>query len=115
MTPGPALDSLVARKVWRAIVVTEAATNESYMVGQADGGKVPVPPFSTNLDDAHRVVEHFRTKGWAFRVKSVPDEDAFHACFYKDDGRTYTFVKADTVEAAICLAAISAVANRNTL
>lgn len=85
------------------------------MVGQADGGKVPVPPFSTNLEDAHRVVEHFRTKGWAFRVRSVPTEDAYQACFYKDDGRTYTFVVAPTVPEAICLAALSAVGGRNTL
>lgn len=114
-TPGPALDSLIARKVWRAIVVSEAATGESYMVGQANGGKVPVPPFSTVLTEAHRVVEFFQNKGWSFRVKHIPDDDEYHGCFYRDDGRTYTFVKASEVPHVICLAALAALSNSNTL
>lgn len=114
-TPGPILDSMIARKVWRALVVTESETGESYMVNQDDHSKVPVPQFSTNMDEAQRVVEFFQSKGWSLRVQSVPENDNFQACFFRDDNQTYRFVKADTVEWAICEAALAALNGTNIL
>jgi hypothetical protein len=113
MEPGTQTDSLIARKVWRAIVVNDTETGESYMVGQEKHDKVPVPPFSTDYTEAHKVVEHFQNMGWTFRVQSVPEEDVFRACFFKDDNRTYKFIKADTMPLVICEAAIAAINGTN--
>ena len=113
MEAGVALDSLIARKVWRAIVVNDAVSGESYMVAQATGGKVPVPAFSTDLKEANRVVEFYQTQGWFFRVKSIPEEDGFHGCFYKEDGRAYVFHRAPTIPLVICTAALALVNGMN--
>lgn len=108
------MDNLIARKLWRAIVVSEAS-GESYMVRQEDGGKVPVPPFSTSTEDSHKVAEFLRTKGWFFRIKHHPELNEYRACFYKEDGRVYTFVKGDTIPYTICLAALACISNNNVI
>lgn len=90
-------------------------SGESYMVRQEDGGKVPVPLFSTNTEDSYRVVEFLRTTGWFFRIKHHPDVGEYRACFYKEDGRTYTFVKGDTIPITICLAALACISNKNVI
>ena len=108
MVPGIQTDSLIARKLWRAIVVNDSETGQSYMVEQATSGKVPVPAFSTDIDEAHKVVEYFQSKGWTFRVRNLVEEDMFQACFFKEDNRKYRFVKAETMPLAICEAAMSA-------
>jgi hypothetical protein len=113
--PGPLMDSAIARKVWRAIVVADIETGESYMVEQTDHSKVPVPAFSTDLDEAHKVVEFFQAKGWTFRVRSVPEDDNFQACFYRDDSQNYRFMKADTMPMVICEAAIAAINGTNII
>lgn len=110
---GVQMDSLIARKLWRVFVVNDTETGEHYMVGSDDGEKVPLPPFSTNIDEAHRIVEFFQTKGWTFRVRNIPERDAFHACFYRDDGRQYRFLEAETMPMAICLAALAAHSGTN--
>ena len=111
--PGIAMDSLIARKVWRALVVNDTDTGESYMVGEADHAKVPVPDFSTDIDQAHKIVEYFQNKGWLFRVQSAPIDDQFRACFFKNDSRAYRFVQADTMPMAICEAALAALSGAN--
>ena len=108
MVPGVQTDSLIARKLWRAIVVNDSETGESYMVGQDNADRVPVPPFSTDIDEAHKVVQYFQTKGWSFRVRNLAEEDMYQACFFKEDNRKYRFVKAETMPLAICEAAMSA-------
>lgn len=109
------MDSAIARKVWRAIVVADTETGESYMVEQAQHTKVPVPTFSTNLEEAHKVVEFFQSKGWTFRVRSIPEDDNFQACFFRDDNHNYRFVKADTMPMVICEAALAAIKGTNIL
>jgi len=113
--PGPLMDSAIARKVWRAIVVADTETGESYMVGQDDHSKVPVPAFSTELEEAHKIVEFFQAKGWTFRVRSIPEDNNFQACFYRDDNRQYRFVKAETTPMVICEAALAALNGTNIL
>ncbi len=113
--PGPFLDNLIARKVWRALVVTESESGESYMVNQDDHSKVSVPAFSTDLDQAQKVVDYFQNKGWSLRVQSVPENDNFQACFFRDDNQTYRFVHADTVPSVICEAALAALNGTNVI
>jgi len=110
---GIQMDSLIARKVWRVFVVSDSATGESYMVDSDTGEKVAIPAFSTDIDEAHRVVEFFQTKGWAFRVKHIPENDVYHAMFFKDDGRTYKFIAADTMPLAVCIAALACLGGLN--
>lgn len=114
-TPGITTNSLIARKVWRAIVINDMDSGESYMVGQKDHAKVPLPDFSNDLKEAHTIVEFFQNKGWAFRVRSIPEDDNFQACFYRDDNRTYKFSKAYTMPMVICEAALAALDGTNLL
>ena len=107
------MDSLIARKVWRAIVITE--NGEHYMVNQDDQSKVSIPQFSTDYDEAQKVVEFFQTKGWTFRLQSAPESEEFRACFFRDDGRTYQFMRAQTVPMVICEAAIAAINGTNII
>jgi hypothetical protein len=115
MTPGPATDSLVARSIWKAIIVTETETGESYMVNQDDYSKVKVPPYSTSVDEAHRIVEYFQNQGWSARIRNVPEQDVFMVSFFKHDGRTYRFMKGDTLPMAICMAALDLINGSNTI
>jgi hypothetical protein len=115
MTPGIDTDSMIARKVWRAIVVSDGETGENYMVGQDNHDHVPIPKFSTEIDEAHKVVEMFQTKGWTFRVRSLPEDDAFEACFYREDSKRYRFSKSATMPMAICEAALAALTNTNVV
>lgn len=93
--------------------MNDIETGEAYMVGQADHAKVPVPEFSTDVEQAHKIVEFFQNKGWLFRVRSVPEHDHFQACFFRDDNRNYRFVKADTMPMVICEAALAALNGTN--
>jgi hypothetical protein len=102
---GVQMDSLIARKLWRVVVVNDAEIGKSYMVGQGDKKRVPLPPFSTDMDQASRVVDFLSTKGWTFRYRHDPKTDLFEAVFYRD-GMDYTFVTGETVPMAICNAAL---------
>ena len=113
MIPGIQMDSLIARKIWRSIVVNETETGESYMVGQADHAKVPIPKFSTNQEDAHKIVEYFQAKNWFFRVKHIPEKDMYQTCFYKEDNHQYQFSAADTLPMAICIAGLAVIDGSN--
>lgn len=114
-SPGPFMDSLIARKVWRAIVITDTESGEHYMVNQDDQTKVSIPQFSTDFDEAQKVVEFFQTKGWTFRLQSAPESNEFRGCFYRDDNQTYRFMKADSVPMAICESAIAALNGTNII
>ncbi len=110
---GPQTDSLIARKLWKALVVTDTETGEDYMVGEKTHEKVPVPKFSTDTDEAHRIVSFFQSKGWMFRVKNIPEEDTYQACFFRQDNRRYLFVKEQSLPMAICVAAFAALNGTN--
>ncbi len=111
--PGIVMDSLIARKIWRVLVVNDTDSGESYMVGEDDHSKVPVPKYSTDIDQAHKIVEYFQNKGWLFRVQNVPVDNQFRACFFKNDSRAYRFVQADTMPMAICEAALAVLSGAN--
>jgi hypothetical protein len=104
---GIQMDSMIARKIWRSIVVTESETNETYMVGQVDHSKVPVPAFSTDQDTAYKVVEYFQSHGWTFRIQHIAEDDIYRASFFKEDSRQYRFESAKTVPMAICKAGLA--------
>jgi hypothetical protein len=114
-TPGPHVDSMIARKVWRAIVITDTASGENYMVNQDDQSRVSIPAFSTDFDEAQKVVEFFQAKGWSFRLQSVPETNEFRGCFFRDDGQTYRFMKAATVPMTICESALAALNGTNII
>lgn len=109
METGFQMDSQIARKIWRSIVVSDINTGENYMVGQADHAKVPIPKFSTDTDDAHKIVEFFQCQGWTFRIRHIPENDTYEACFYKDNGLNYRYMVSDTLPMAICIAGLAVI------
>lgn len=115
MLPGPAMDATIARRLWRAIVVVDTATGRCHMVAEADGRAVPVPPFSTDLMEAHKIVRLFQSQGWSARLRTVPERGTSEACFTRNDGRTYRYSAAETMPLAICQAALDALDGRNVM
>lgn len=113
MTPGPTLDALVARRLWKAIVFIDTASNTSYLIQQDDRARLPLPPYSTDLEEAHRVVRFMQSKGYAARIRHDPEGGIYRACFTLDDGRTYFYSRAATMPHVICIAALAALDNKN--
>ena len=111
MTPGAALDALVARRLWRAIVYVEAG--KSWLVEQGTNKRVPLTAYSTDLDEAQRVVRLMQSRGFTGRVGHDPGLDRYRAVFTRDDGRVYRWTLSETMPHAICLAALSAVDGTN--
>ncbi|RYD39560.1 MAG: hypothetical protein EOP83_36590 [Verrucomicrobiaceae bacterium] len=113
MTPGPSLDGMIARRLWRALVFVDTATKTSYLIQQGDRARLPLPPYSTDLDEAHRVVRFMQNQGYAARIRHDPESGMYRACFTLNDGRVYVYNKAETMPAAICIAALLALDNKN--
>ena len=108
LTPGPHTDALIARRLWRAIVVFDVEGQGAHLVKEGEHTPVPLPPYSTNVDEAHRVVQHMQSKGYVARLKSAPDIGKCFACFYRNDGRNYRMSEGQTLSMAICMAALEA-------
>jgi hypothetical protein len=104
------MDSAVARRIWRVIVVNDTETGERYMVGDPDHSKVPLPNFSTVIDDAYRIVDFFSAKGWGFRITHNAEVDTYEGCFFRDDNRSYPIISAKTTTMLVCCAALTALA-----
>jgi hypothetical protein len=97
-------------------VIHDAEVGESYLMGDA-GQRVPLPPFSTDIDAAHRVVSLMQASGWTVAVKRTvePSASFYLAAFVKTDNRQYTFVSHPTLPMALCLAALAAFAGLNII
>lgn len=112
-------DALVAEMVmgWGAVVMGATSVAGGVEPGSHYPGAVPVPPYTTDIAAAWRVVEHMANDGFDFEVSGDPydgDESRF-AYFYKGDSNAPW--KSGTVEAkawasaapeAICRAALRA-------
>lgn len=105
-------DANVARTLWKALVIHDSETGESYLSG-SDWKKVSLPHFSSNVEDAHQVVAYMQSIGWTLSVKQDIDhgESSYLAVFVKNDNRVYTNCRAKTLPMAICLAALSTYVN----
>jgi len=103
------LDANVARTLWKALVVHDAELGQSYLMGD-DWHRVPLPKFSTDVDDVQRVIGHMKSLGWTmvFKQEIEHGKSFYLVSFVKQDNREYLFVKHTSMEVAICLAALSA-------
>lgn len=111
MTPGPALDALVARRLWRAIVSVE--DGKPFLVEQGTHKRVALTAYSTDLDEAQRVVRLMQSRGFTGRIGHEPEHNRYRAAFTRDDGRHYRWTFCETLPHALCLAAIAAVDGTN--
>jgi hypothetical protein len=113
---GPFLDADIARTLWKALVVHDATTGESYLVGD-DWLKVPLPRFSIDIEETHRVVGFMQAAGWTLTVKQVVENGTgqFMTAFIKADTRHYQSIKHESLAVAICLAALSAFGGLNVV
>lgn len=113
---GPLMDADVARALWKALVIHDAEAGESYLMGE-DWQRVTLPPFSTDIDAAHRVVSVMQAAGWTLTVKQTvdPTGSAYLAAFVKQDNRPYRFVCHESLPMVLCLAALAAFAGLNVL
>ncbi len=112
MKAGPTLDGEVARRLWRAIVFVDLEKG-SFLIEQGTHARTALPPYSTDLDEAHRVVRLLQSQGYTGRMRHEAETGVYRCVFTKNDSRTYTWTKGETLPEAICLAAIAAVDNKN--
>lgn len=111
MKVGPELDSLIARKLWKVLVVYDPEQDERYMVG-VDHSHVPLPPFSSNLEEAHRIVGAMKNMGFFFQSR-ICDNGCYEAAFTKPDGKSYLYSFGKTLPEVICHSALSALDGSN--
>ncbi len=105
MEAGVLLDTKMANTLWGAFVVIE--NGEHYMIVRKTRQKVVMPAYSTSTSDSYKIVSAFQEKGWFFRVNNDPLTNMFKACFYKEDGRSYSYSEAPTIPLVICAAALT--------
>lgn len=112
MEPGRKLDALMARRLWKAVVMYEGG--EPFLVGAPKREQVPLPHYSTDIEDNQRVVARLQRDGWTLKLDHDPKARTFRATFYKDDtpGR-YRFSDGRSAAHAVCLAALDAMAGTN--
>ncbi len=124
MTAGRELDALVAEKVFGVLAVHDSrdgygkgARQYPAINGNPSG---PVPFYSSDIACAWLVVEKMRRDGWAFTLLLTPPASsvivptaAFRQSVYPPDCRSIQEAgyssHAESVPAAICLAALKAV------
>lgn len=111
MTPGPALDALVARRLWRAIIFVEAGKH--WLVEHGTHKRVPLTPYSTDIDEAQRVVRLMQSRGFTGRIGHDPEFNRYRAVFTLDDGRHYRWTMCETMPHALCVAALAALDGTN--
>lgn len=113
MKLGPQMDAKIARRLWRAVVFMEDGNH--HLVQQGDFARVPLPPYSTDIDEAYRVVRYMQALGWACRLRHCPDSARFRVCFTKADDRVYQWSLDEVMPMAICLAALAALDGANVI
>ena len=111
---GSFLDADIARTLWKALVVHDAEKGESYLIGD-DWQKVLLPHFSTNVDDAYRVVGHLQSQGWTLNLQQDIQKGVskYIAAFVKMDGRHYIANEHESLPMVLCLAALAAYSGLN--
>jgi hypothetical protein len=115
MTPGPELDSQVARIVFGFAVVIDTHSGKQYIVGK-DHEEMPVPPYSTEIEAAYNVTNQQHRMGFTLKVQNdvVGGKNIFYTAFTKPDTRKYMASAAEDLPTAICKAGIAAVTGQNS-
>jgi hypothetical protein len=114
MTPGPELDSQVARIVFGYAVVIDTHSGEQYIVGK-DHEPIPVPPYSTEIEAAYGITNQLHRMGFTLKVQNdvIDGKNIFFSAFVKQDTRKYLSSAAEDLPTAICKAGIAAVTGQN--
>lgn len=123
--PGPDLDAEVARRVLVETIGQYEGENGPHRFIQSFGLVRDIPPFSTEIAAAWRIVEHLRDSGYLVRVIEHPDAgrlDAEHRRSWLDRRseciveqtvrgvhRRAGHVRAATPALAICRAALATI------
>lgn len=113
LVPGVMTDTIIARRLWRAVVFMDIEGQGAYLIRQGDHGREPVPNYSTNVDDAYRVVKYMQSQGYVAHLKSAPDLGKSFACFTQPGNQHYRMSEAEDLAMAICLAALEALDGTN--
>lgn len=106
---GPNLDQQIARLLFGSVVIIDTQTGEQYMMGK-DHQRVPVPPFSTDMETAQELATLLADTGLNLNMKQSKqgDQVVWFACFSKEDGRRYVATMAASAAEAVCAAALAA-------
>lgn len=108
MEQGRQLDAEVAQKLFRWIVIWENSEGgECYFV-RNDKSKLPVPHFSTNENEAYRIVRGLQEKGYFCKINSRAADfgSVYKVHFYTPSGAAPA-AEAKSLATAICGAALA--------
>jgi hypothetical protein len=110
------MDADIARTLWKVLVVHESETGESFMMDE-DFKRVALPKFSTDVDEAYRVVAFMQSHNWTLSLKQEIEhgKSIYMATFMKNDNRSYIFNRHESLPMVLCLAALAALSGLNIL
>lgn len=106
MEQGRQLDAEVAQKLFRWIVIWENSKGGDCYIVRNDKSKLPVPHFSTDENEAYRIVRGLQEKGFFCKINSRPSDfgSVYKVHFYTQNG------SAPAAESSSLATAISAAA-----
>ena len=108
------LDSLVARHVYGLVVIIDTQKGANYIMGK-NGTPMELPLYSTDMEAVDDIEKRLERQGWYLSVRNTVDAEKskWIACFLRDDEKSYLPSKADTLPAAVCMAAVAALTGKN--
>lgn len=113
MQAGRQLDIEVARKVFRYVVMIEP-TGGSTIWNLEQRRQVAIPQYSTRVEDAHLVMEHFQNNGWHCVINSNTDNGLAEWTAEYTVGQLSFSARSNSMTEVICKAAILAASALNT-
>lgn len=105
---GTHMDSLIVTRLWGNIVVHDGATGDIHLVG-TDRKKVSVPKFSTDVEDAQRVIQYMTSIGYSLGSTKSRKSTLHRVRFEKLGEKDRNYVRSDSLAMAICLAALEVI------
>lgn len=112
---GPKMDAKIARRLWRTVVFVDNEDGKSYLIQEGDFARVPLPAYSTDLDESYRVVGQMQSKGYLARFQHSPEENMYYGYFANDSNAVYVWSAARTMPLVVCVAALAALDGTNKL
>lgn len=106
-SPSVLLDASIARLLWRAIVFADVGGGVAYVVDEKRK-RHPVPKFSTDVDDARRLVRLMRSLGFKEVVRTSPGGIVCAYFTRPETLRQHAVEEAATKPLALSRAALSA-------
>lgn len=105
-TAGPELDKEIATKFFKLVVIYDN-TSGQHVLRNKDKKPHQIPPYSSNTDEAYKIIKAFKAKGFEVKMgySIENDEVEWHASLISNLPEIYVD-KCKSLAEAICLVAL---------